>query len=74
MKLELALESAPRQRLKAIFFGRTMSLPRQAVLAYRLQREEYQGLAGVCLHIEHVLSEMAARDGNTPAAAATPAR
>ena len=60
MKLELALESEPRRRLKAIFFGRAEALPRQAVLAYRLQREEYQGLAGVCLHIEHVLSEMTA--------------
>ncbi len=60
MKLELALESEPRQRLKAIFFGRAQALPRQAVLAYRLQREEYQGLAGVCLQIEHVLSELTA--------------
>jgi single-stranded-DNA-specific exonuclease len=60
MKLELALESEPRRRLKAIFFGRAEALPRQAVLAYRLQREEYQGLAGVCLHIEHVLSELTA--------------
>ena len=58
MKLELALESEPRRRLKAIFFGRAEALPRQAVLAYRLQREEYQGLAGVCLHVEHVLSEL----------------
>jgi len=60
MKLELALESEPRRRLKAIFFGRAEALPRQAVLAYRLQREEYQGLAGVCLHVEHVLSELTA--------------
>ena len=74
MKLELALESAPRRRLKAIFFGRAEALPRQAVLAYRLQREEYQGLAGVCLHIEHVLSEMTARDGIAPDAAATTVR
>jgi single-stranded-DNA-specific exonuclease len=59
MKLELALESEPRRRLKAIFFGRAEALPPQAVLAYRLQREEYQGLAGVCLHVEHVLSELA---------------
>ena len=58
MKLELALESEPRRRLKAIFFGRAEALPRQAVLAYRLQREEYQGLAGVCLHVEHILSEL----------------
>jgi single-stranded-DNA-specific exonuclease len=58
MKLELALESEPRRRFKGIFFGRAQSLPRQAVLAYRLQREEYQGLAGVCLHIEHSLSEL----------------
>ena len=58
MKLELALESEPRRRLKAIFFGRAEALPRQAVLAYRLQREEYQGLSGVCLHVEHVLSEL----------------
>ena len=58
MKLELALESEPRQRLKAIFFGRARALPREAVLAYRLHREEYQGLAGVCLHIEHSLSEL----------------
>jgi single-stranded-DNA-specific exonuclease len=60
MKLELALESEPRRRLKAIFFGRSEALPQQAVLAYRLQREEYQGLAGVCLHVEHVLSELTA--------------
>ncbi|MBA3477167.1 MAG: single-stranded-DNA-specific exonuclease RecJ [Lautropia sp.] len=60
MKLELAPESEPRQRLKAIFFGRAQALPRQAVLAYRLQREEYQGLAGVCLQVEHVLSELTA--------------
>ena len=71
MKLELALESAPRRRLKAIFFGRAEALPRQAVLAFRLQREEYQGLAGVCLHIEHVLSEMTARDEIARDAAAT---
>lgn len=58
MKLELALESEPRRRLKAIFFGRAEALPPQAVLAYRLQREEYQGLASVCLHVEHVLSEL----------------
>ena len=60
MKLELALESEPRRRLKAIFFGRAEALPPQAVLAYRLQREEYQGLAGVYLHVEHVLSELTA--------------
>jgi single-stranded-DNA-specific exonuclease len=58
MKLELALESAPRLRLKGIFFGRARSLPRQAVLAYRLHREEYQGLESVCLHIQHSLGEM----------------
>ena len=62
MKLELALESEPRQRFNGIFFGRAQSLPRQAVLAYRLHREEYQGLAGVCLHVEHSLSELGAVD------------
>ena len=60
MKLELALESDPRKRLKAIFFGRADALPRQAVLAYRLQRDEYQGMAGISLQVEHVLSEMIA--------------
>ena len=69
MKLELALESAPRQRIKAIFFGRAQALPRQAVLAYRLQREEYQGMTGVSLQVEHVLSELM-----VPDAAAAPGR
>ena len=63
MKLELALESEPRRRLKGIFFGRSEALPREAVLAYRLHREEYQGLAGVCLQVEHVLSEMSDMSG-----------
>lgn len=60
MKLELALESAPRRRLKAIFFGRAQALPPQAVLAYRLQRDEYNGANSVNLQIEHVLSELTA--------------
>lgn len=60
LKLDLALEAEPRRRFKAIFFGRTEALPAQAVLAYRLQRDEYLDAASVCLQVEHLLNDMAA--------------
>ncbi len=59
MKLELALDDAPRQRFGAIFFGRADPLPPQAVLAYRLQRDVYQGNARVSLQVEHLLDDLA---------------
>ncbi|OJX08244.1 MAG: single-stranded-DNA-specific exonuclease RecJ [Burkholderiales bacterium 70-64] len=44
--------AAAAQRLGAIAFGRTEPLPSPARLAYRLMRDEWQGLASVRLVIE----------------------
>jgi single-stranded-DNA-specific exonuclease len=49
--LKLALRSGAR-RLDAIMFGRTEPLPAQALLAYRLVRDDWQGRARVQLVIE----------------------
>ena len=57
MKLDLTLDGEPRNRLPAIFFGRTEPLPARAVLAFRLQRDDYQGLGRVSLLIEHLLDD-----------------
>ncbi|MCS7100534.1 MAG: DHHA1 domain-containing protein, partial [Burkholderiaceae bacterium] len=50
--LRLTLELAGR-RLPAIWFRRSEPLPSRARLAYRLAADEYQGLRGVQLLIEH---------------------
>lgn len=67
MKLDLALEHDPRNRLSAIWFGRTERLPSQAVLAYRLQRDEYQGMSRISLMIEHLLDSADADTSAPPA-------
>ncbi len=50
--LKVQLRAAAGQRLEAIAFGRTDPLPSPARIAYRLMRDEYQGLANVRLVIE----------------------
>jgi len=72
LKLDLSLESDPRRRIKAMFFGRAEALPARATLAYRLQRDDYLDAAGVCLHVEHLLNDMAAVV--TPVGMLAPAR
>ena len=54
--LKVQLRAAAGQRLDAIAFGRTDPLPASAHIAYRLMRDEYQGLANVRLVIEAVES------------------
>ena len=53
-------------------FGRAEALPTRATLAYRLQRDDYLDAAGVCLHVEHLLNDMAAVV--TPVGMLAPAR
>ena len=55
-----------------MFFGRAEALPARATLAYRLQRDDYLDAAGVCLHVEHLLNDMAAVV--TPVGMLAPAR
>ncbi len=57
LKLELADPSLPRQRLPAIYFGRVDRLPEQAVLAYRLSRDDYQGNARISLMIDRLIED-----------------
>ncbi|HLS57360.1 MAG TPA: single-stranded-DNA-specific exonuclease RecJ [Zeimonas sp.] len=52
--LKVQLRAAAGQRLDAIAFARTDPLPSSARIAYRLMRDEYQGLANVRLVIEAV--------------------
>jgi single-stranded-DNA-specific exonuclease len=51
LKLDLQLG---RRRIPAIAFGRTEPVGPQAVLAYRLQRDTWQGADGVSLVVAHV--------------------
>ncbi|MDO4904793.1 MAG: single-stranded-DNA-specific exonuclease RecJ [Lautropia sp.] len=55
LKLELSPSDSPRLRIPAIFFGRTDALPAEAVLSYRLQRDDYRGENAVSLQIDQVL-------------------
>jgi single-stranded-DNA-specific exonuclease len=50
LKLTLELDGT---RLPAIWFRRTQALPTRVRLAYRPAEEQYRGLRGVTLHIEH---------------------
>ncbi len=50
--LRLELRADCGARLEAIAFGRTETLPDRAILAYRLIRDEYRGLASVRLVVE----------------------
>ena len=50
LKLQLA---RGRQRYDAIWFGHTETLPARALLAYRLVRDTWNGVARVQLVIEH---------------------
>ncbi|MDO4230786.1 MAG: single-stranded-DNA-specific exonuclease RecJ [Lautropia sp.] len=65
LKLELAPSDEPSRRISAIFFGRTTPLPAEALLSYRIARDEYRGQEGVSLQIDRVLD-----DETTPVAAA----
>jgi single-stranded-DNA-specific exonuclease len=51
LKLELRLGG---RRMAAIAFGRIEPVPRQALLAYQLQRDTWQGADGVSLIVRHV--------------------
>jgi single-stranded-DNA-specific exonuclease len=51
LKLELQLG---RRRVSAIAFGRTDPVGPQAVLAYQLQRDDWQGADGVSLIVRHI--------------------
>ena len=42
-------------RMSAIFFGRTEALPPEALLSYRIQRDDYRGRDAVSLQIDQVL-------------------
>lgn len=55
LKLELSPCDSPTLRIPAIFFGRTDALPPEAVLSYRLQRDDYRGENAVSLQIDQVL-------------------
>jgi single-stranded-DNA-specific exonuclease len=51
LKLDLRLGD---RRVAAIAFGRIEPVPRQALLAYQLQRDAWQGADGVSLIVRHV--------------------
>jgi single-stranded-DNA-specific exonuclease len=51
LKLELRLGG---RRMAAIAFGRIEPVPREALLAYQLQRDTWQGADGVSLIVRHV--------------------
>lgn len=55
LKLELSPDDDPGQRISAIFFGRTDALPAQALLSYRLARDDYRGREGITLQIDQML-------------------
>lgn len=57
MKLELAPSDEPGRRISAIFFGRTTPLPAEALLSYRIARDEYRGQEGVSLQIDRLLDD-----------------
>lgn len=57
LKLELSPSDAPSLRLSAIFFGHTDALPPEAVLSYRLQRDDYRGENAISLQIDQVLDD-----------------
>ena len=57
LKLELSPMEEPGQRLSAIFFGRTEALPPEALLSYRIQRDDYRGRDAVSLQIDQVLAD-----------------
>ena len=55
LKLELSPADEPGQRLSAIFFGRTEALPPEALLSYRIQRDDFRGHGAVSLQIDQLL-------------------
>ena len=55
LKLELSPIDDPGVRMSAIFFGRTEALPSEALLSYRIQRDDYRGRDAVSLQIDQVL-------------------
>ena len=55
LKLELSPADEPGQRLSAIFFGRTEALPPEALLSYRIQRDDFRGRGAVSLQIDQLL-------------------
>ena len=55
LKLELSPAEEPGQRLSAIFFGRTEALPPEALLSYRIQRDDFRGHGAVSLQIDQLL-------------------
>lgn len=57
LKLELSPNDSPGLRIPAIFFGRTDALPSEAVLSYRLQRDDYRGENAVSLQIDQLLDD-----------------
>ncbi|MDO5102673.1 MAG: single-stranded-DNA-specific exonuclease RecJ [Lautropia sp.] len=59
LKLELSPDDAPSLRLSAIYFGRTEALPAEAVLSYRLLRDDYRGENAISLQIDQVLDDAA---------------
>ena len=58
--LKVELRAAAGARFDAIAFGRIEPLPSPARIAYRLMRDDYQGLASVRLVIEAVEPAVAA--------------
>lgn len=63
LKLELSPCDAPSLRLSAIYFGHTDALPAEAVLSYRLLRDDYRGENAISLQIDQVLDEPALAAG-----------
>ncbi|MDO4637744.1 MAG: single-stranded-DNA-specific exonuclease RecJ [Lautropia sp.] len=57
MKLEISPTEDPAVRMPAIFFGHTDALPSEALLSYRIQRDDYRGRQAVSLQIDQILQE-----------------
>ena len=55
LKLELSPADDPGVRMSAIFFGRIEALSPEALLSYRIQRDDYRGRDAVSLQIDQVL-------------------
>ncbi len=72
--LRVQLRAAAGRSLDAIAFGRTEPLPARARIAYRLMRDDYQGLASVRLAIEAAEPDDAGEsdDPGEPGDAGTP--
>ena len=67
LKLELSPADNPGMRMSAIFFGRTEALPHEALLSYRIQRDDYRGRDAVSLQIDQILLDDATGIPTPPA-------